>query len=868
MRRHPTTDSSGHRRYTQEVTGWSGMKPQLTRTGSFISRSASSYEIVELLGAGGMGVVYRAMDRRLDRPVALKFLSSVDPEDHVARERFIREARAASALDHPNIGTIFGIEEGPDGELCIVMAYHDGETVADLARRGPVRSSEAVRIAAAAADGLAAAHARGIIHRDIKPSNIMVTRAGVVKIVDFGLARITGADTTVTAPAAVMGTAAYMAPEQARGFAADTRSDIWSLGAVLYELLAGKRAFSGTDVLAQVYAVANYEPEPVDGLPPALERVLRKALAKNPEQRYATMHEFAAELRRAIPEASAPIPMVPTRRVRPAWIAAGAAAVLLLLGTLTVPAVRERLPFTSRRIEPITVVFLPFTNAQDPATAALATGLAEQLGTTIRSVQRFSDALNVVTAGEAMSRSVQDVTEARRELGATVVISGVLRRKGDTGELEIRIDDQRRREPMTVQYAGSFGNLGRTAVAGIANMLDLRVAAAQGPIVPAAAQEPYLRGLGYLQRWDRSENLDAAITSFGEALRIQPNFTAAYVGLAEASRTKFRTDKDPVHIQHALNYARQSVGLDDRTADAHVVLGRVYQDTGQRDLAVIEFQRALELDRRSVAALTGMGKAWEDLGRLGEAETALRQASDSNPYAWSPLNTLGSFYIRRSRYAEAEACFRKALTLTPDNPALHTNLGVVLQRQKRSDEAVAAFRRSIEVSPSYAAWLNLGNLLYSRRDFKGAADSYGRALQLNGRDFRTWGSLAQALRLSGGSSADVSAAYRRAIALAEEMQRVSPGQPRTTSLLAIYCAALGHSAAALHHLAGALAAGGSDRDVLIDAAIAYGLLGRRQDAVMWAERALAAGEPWTDLREDPDLESLIRSGALKRPENM
>ena len=320
-----------------------------------------------------------------------------------------------------------------------------------------------------------------------------------------------------------------------------------------------------------------------------------------------------------------------------------------------------------------------------------------------------------------------------------------------------------------------------------------------------------------------------------------------------------------MHIQHALNYARQAVGLDGESADARVVLGKVYQDTGQRDLAVIEFQRVLEQDRRSVAALTGMARAWEDLGRVPEAESALRQASDANPYAWTPMNTLGSFYLRHARFADAESSFRRALQITPDNTALYTNLGISLLRQRRSGDASAAFRKSLDIAPSYPAWLNLGNVQYAARDFGGAAESYERALQLNSRDFRVWGTRAQALRLAGRSADETQAAYRRAIALAEDALRLNPSQARTLSLLGIYYAALKDAPASLHRVQAALAAAGTDREVFMDAAIAYGLLSQPAQAVKWAERALAAGEPWEDLSEDPDLEPLIQSGVLKRP---
>jgi serine/threonine protein kinase len=256
------------------------------------------YQVQQRLGAGGMGVVYKALDTRLKRAVALKFLPPDLGSDPGYRERFLREAMAASAIDHPNMGTVFAIEDWGAGCQFIVMAYYDGETLRDRLMRGPLPPVQAIDIAIQAASGLAKAHERGIIHRDIKPSNLMVTRDGVVKIVDFGLARMADSE-NLTITGATVGTAAYMSPEQVVHGPMDQRTDLWSLGVVMHEMLRGERPFHGESAVSLLYSVVHHPPDPLIGAPPSLAAVVERCLKKSAEERYPTAREMIADLERA-----------------------------------------------------------------------------------------------------------------------------------------------------------------------------------------------------------------------------------------------------------------------------------------------------------------------------------------------------------------------------------------------------------------------------------------------------------------------------------------------------------------------------------------------------------------------------------------
>ncbi|NOZ57499.1 MAG: serine/threonine protein kinase, partial [Calditrichaeota bacterium] len=263
-----------------------------------IGSKISHYEVVAEIGRGGMGVVYRAVDVRLGRTVALKFLPPELTSDDVARERFVREAQAASALDHPNICTIHEIDSTGEGRTFIVMACYEGESLRQRLERGPLDEQQALDVVLQVAQGLAAAHRKGIVHRDIKPANIFLSEGGLVKILDFGLAKLAGR-AQITRDSTTLGTAAYMAPERYRGEREDLRSDIWSLGVVLYQMLTGGLPFEAEYEQAMMYAVLNEEPEPPSskrpGLNPAWDAILAKCLAKDPDQRYATVEELIGD---------------------------------------------------------------------------------------------------------------------------------------------------------------------------------------------------------------------------------------------------------------------------------------------------------------------------------------------------------------------------------------------------------------------------------------------------------------------------------------------------------------------------------------------------------------------------------------------
>ncbi|MGA9119412.1 MAG: serine/threonine-protein kinase, partial [Bacteroidota bacterium] len=313
-----------------------------------IGLTISHYRVLKKLGEGGMGVVYKAQDTKLDRLVALKFLLPSVTSDHAAKQRFVQEAKAASTLQHPNVCVVYDIDETPDAQTFISMEYLESETLEEIIRRGALKIELALDLSIQIAQGLAEAHHHGIVHRDIKPANVLLTKRGVAKIVDFGLAKL-ATQTALTRPGSAMGTVAYMSPEQATGSPVDERTDIWSLGVVLYEMITGRRPFAGEYDNAVLYSVLNVQPEPISalrtGVPTDLDRIVRRCLAKDPRERYQHVDELLADLH-ACSKGTTPLPAKTSppgtpgrgRIARFALVGAGA-IVLGILAYVLVPGI-------------------------------------------------------------------------------------------------------------------------------------------------------------------------------------------------------------------------------------------------------------------------------------------------------------------------------------------------------------------------------------------------------------------------------------------------------------------------------------------------------------------------------------------------
>lgn len=838
---------------------------------NLVGRVVSHYKILEQLGEGGMGVVYVAEDTRLGRRAALKFLPKSLTRDDDARRRFVHEAQAASSLDDQNICTVYEIDEVEDGGTFIAMAYCEGENLRELISRGPVPVERAVGIALQIAEGLEKAHRRGIIHRDIKPANVILMEGDLVKIVDFGLAKLTGR-TQITRTGATLGTAGYMAPEQVRGETMDRRADIWSVGVVLYEMLAGRTAFSGEYEQAIFYQIVHEEPD-WTVLPREVAPIVRKCMQKDPSKRYDRMSELAEALSALITPQTAVLPAArrfASQWTRPAFAIPVLAAVVLLAALLS-PVNRTAI-FSSLGISTLPearhLAVLPFRNVNgDAAGDAYCSGLMETLTSKLTHLEQFSgERFWVVPASDVLSRSVKSAADARKVFGANLVIDGSFTRQAETVRLTLNLIDADTGRMLASEIIDPPSTdaiaLQDAAIIRVAEMLRVemppgagRMLRAGGTFVPGA-EEFYLQGRGYLNDYQKAENVETAIGLFERALEEDSTYALAHAGLAEAYWRKYRAANDVQWVDRAVRHGERALALDEMLAPAHVMLGTSHIELGRYDEALKAFQLASEIDPLNADAYRGRAKAYEAEGRVAEAEETLKKAISLRPSYWAGYNELGVFYYRHGRYDDAVEQFKTVAALTPENSRIYRNLGGVYFAQGRNEAAAEMFRRSVEIEPDYAVYSNLATLNFYEGRYRESARMYEAALELNNSDYRVWGYLAEARFWAEGMIAETRAAYAEAIRRANEILRINPHDAEALSSVAGYYARLGQRGRATRSLDKLIALNPEDLKVLFKIGGTYEQLGQREEALKWIDRAIRNGYTTAEVERAPSLRAL------------
>src|SRR5215831_1656277 len=723
---------------------------------SLVGQTFGRYHITQKLGAGGMGVVYRALDTTLERAVALKFLPDNLTVTSGDRANLRREARAASTLDHPNVGVVHGLEETAGNHLFIVMQFYEGETLARRLSRSPIPVAEGLELAIQIARGLSAAHAANIVHRDVKPSNIIITNTGVAKIVDFGLARIV-ASASATQTISATGTLPYMAPEQILGESVDQRSDVWALGVILVQMITGNHPFVRPSTTAMTFAILNQPPGALDLVPAPLSCILYRALAKKPEHRYANAAEMLSDLEAsrqeilALPaQPSGPThthavtprelkqfmqhastPMWTTTRGSPAtrWLAVASLAIILAATVaLLLPPSRERLAGLAYATTEKHIAVLPFVNStDDPHFQPIAAGLMDSVTNQLSNLEAAQHSLWVVPASVVRSRNVNDPAAAFRDLGATMVVEGSLSRNGpDVSLTVVLIDSKRLRQIGSAQIDNPSGDLAALQNQAVFRLASMMKVSSQGvsprnrTAVAPTTYQAYLKALGYLQRYDKPGNPALAISELDSAVAETPSFALGYATLGEAYRLKFLMDHDPAAIEAAFASCRKAIGLDSQLPSAHVTLGLLQSALGKHDLALEEFQKVLAINSHDADALIGTARVYEQMGRATDAEANLKHAIALRPDYWDGYRALAEFYDRQKRSQDAILQYRRIIELTPDNPEAYSDLGVQYMQLADAESSVAAeaaLRKSIQLAPNYQAYANLGWLYLQQKRY-------------------------------------------------------------------------------------------------------------------------------------------------------
>ncbi len=841
------------------------------------------YEVTGVIGRGGMGEVYRARDTRLDRVVALKILPPDLGRDPERLFRFEREARLASSLNHPNIVVIYDI--GVDGGVhYIAMEHVEGETLFETIRRGPPPLAVTVELASQLADALARAHAAGIIHRDLKPSNIMVTPERRAKVLDFGLGKfIQGeADSNAltelgrgeTTPGVLLGTAAYMSPEQGVGGIADARSDQFALGLMLYEMLSGVHPFARASGVQTLSAIIADEPEPIavkaPKTPEALGHIVERCLAKDPAARF----DSTADLARALQSIGDHLrsgrtlaPMPPIRRHRRragVWAASAVVALVIaaLAGWLLLSSDTASLP--GRR----QVAVLPFTNVGgDVANQALADGLAEVLTTRLTQLERFSGGLQVVPAVEVRQQRIASAADARRAFSVNIIVSGSLQRTSNRVLLTLNVIDgaslrQIRADALDVAPQDAVA-LQDEVVIRLARLLDIEIGEEAHALVSAGgtrapgAYEYYLQGRGYLQRFERAENVDAALGLFERALAQDPGYALAHAAVAQAFWRKYEATKDAVWVTRAREAGATALRLSPAVSEVQVTLAIIAIGSGQYEESVKALSAVLERDPTNADAYRELGRAYDALGDAARAEATLKRAVAARPGDWAAYNSLGSFYAGRQRYAEAAAQFERVVALTPDNARGYSNLGSMYGLLRQWDQAYRALEKATSLNPTGPRWSNLATAYFFQRKYADAAKALERASELDGKNYQVWFNLASAYLWTQGSETKARAAFERAATFGEQARTVNPRDGLLLARLANCYAHLADTRKARTLIAEAETLAPTNARVFLLSAQVYDVLGDRKLALAKVSSARDRG-----LQED-EIESTRSLDALR-----
>jgi len=839
-----------------------------------------------------MGDVYRAIDTRVGRTVAIKVLPPDAAAQSDRRLRFEREARAVARLNHPHICTLYDVGQ-QDGLEFLVMEYLDGETLGARLARGPLPLAEALKHAAALAQALARAHREGITHRDIKPSNIMLTESGV-KLLDFGLAKLrereSGVErspldeqstgTALSPEGTVIGTIAYMSPEQLEGRQVDSRTDIYALGLIIYEMVTGQRAFAKGSQAGLIAAILTEAPPPMSTAQPKtpapLERIVLTALAKDPSKRWQDAGDLAREIAWVAADSHTTAVEGPPRGARRrvpawAWSAAAAAAVVASIGTASIvwnrDSIRDsiRNPIRTPQSGIRNLVVLPCRASGDATTRAYCDGLTDTLSARMTPLAA-SRGLQITSTLEVRQRRVTDATQARREFGATLILEGGIERAGDALRVNYVLIDATTLRQIDAYSATSpasdpFALQDRVATwaAGVLalqlNAADRQTLVASGTRA-AGALELYLQGRGYLLNFQTAGNIDRAIDLFNRAIALDPRYAPAYAGLGGAFWHKFEATREPGRVDQARTACAEAVALDAELSASHVCLGTIAFGTGAVEDAVQEFQLALSREPTSDEANLGLARAQARSGATAEAEATYKRAIALRPQYWATHAWLGTFYRERARYPEAVREYELARTLTPDNARVHYILCGMYGTGSvgRYDDGIAACRQSAALVPSVAAYSNWGSVLSNLRRFDEAIVQFEAAQRVGPEDYLLDGDMARAY-FHAGKRAEAKALYDRAVTLVDQSLTVDPRDVDARISLAAYHAKLGNRRTAIEQL-NRLPSDLSDPHVLLFGAVIYVDLGDRATALTWLERASRGGMVANELRDWIELDAL------------
>ncbi len=826
-----------------------------------LGKTISHYKILEKLGEGGMGVVYKAYDTVLERDVALKFLPPYLTSDSTEKERFYHEARAASALNHPNISTIYEINEH-EGQLFIAMECVEGRTLKELVESEPPSIKTTLDIAIQVCDGLAEAHEKQIVHRDIKSENVMLTPKGQAKIMDFGLAKVKGAK-KLTKAGSTLGTAAYMSPEQMEGEEVDARSDIFSFGVVLYELLTGKLPFRGEHQAALLYSILNEEPSPIarfnEKAGGELQRIVGKALAKDRKERYQHADDILADLRRErkaleysrtgyVKTSTTQEPAVereraalvkPRRNVLRFLIPAAIVAAAVILIVFINPFDFQIGPKKTAAQDRKSVAVLPFTNMSgEKEDEFFSDGITEDI---IAQLSNIAE-LKVISRTSIMQykNSGKNLRDIARELNVATVLEGSVRRAGNQVRIVAQLIDATNDEHLWAQtYDKEL-----TEIFAIQSDVARQIASAlkaklspreverieKKPTESLDAYAYYLKGREYYYRFGKQDN-ENAIELFKKALELDPDYALAYAGLGDAyAQRASRFGFPRAWSDSAIAVSGKAISIDPDLAEGFKALGLAYSTKQWNRRCLEAYQKAVEINPNYWPAVANMGSEYANFGEFDEGMRWLKRSLSMNPMNSVTYHLIGDIYHSLGDDARAVEWFNKALALKPDLAQSQISLADVYMGQAKYELAIEQATKILSSDFIDVECLRLiGNAELMLGDYSHAEECFARSIAIDSFYGNTTG-LGYVYWKTGREN---------------EARRMF--------------------ARSLKHDEKELELGNEDPSVPYDMAEIHAIQGNKAEAYKWLQKAIDAG--WRNYRwamTDPLLENLRGDDEFKQ----
>ena len=862
--------------YPASQTASVNSAPQAFTSGSFFG---PRYRIESLLGEGGMGKVYKAQDGELRRTVALKLVRPELASDPVSMDRLKQEILLASKVSHKNILRIHDLGD-VGGLKFISMAYVDGRDLHQIiSAEGKLPVQRATRITRQLCLALEAAHSEGVIHRDLKPQNVLVDQEDQVFVSDFGLAKSLEVHTSMlTAAGEVNGTPRYMSPEQVESGPVDHRSDLYSLGLILYEMVTADLPFESDSVLQAMYQRVTQSPKNPKAvnpdLPDYLVKVIMRCLERDPAARYQHARDILADLDRAdsMPAETA-VPALPAKTA-PGWKKTAlwvTAAVILLAAALSVavPKFRQSL-IGSRAASSSTaagakyIAVLPFRVTGDDASLQYtADGIVDALSAKLFQLKDVHLA-SPTAAAKVNTKDPPD--QVARSLGAKLLVQGSLQGSGDRIAIAISLD-----EPSTgrLLWSKQFSGLKQDLLTLQDHLYDDLVSALSLKLTDEeraknathltaniSAYELYLKGQSLVRTGQRDDKtLKEALDLYESATQKDAGFALAYTGIADSAIHLYNITKDGALTERALAAANRAKALNDNLPEVHSTLGSVYTATGKNAEAVAELKRALELAPNSDEGYLRLGRVYMNMGQKAPAVKALQQAVDANPYYWFNYNMLGAAFAQFGDNEQALKAFQHVTELQPNNVQGWNNIGLIEYQRGKWNDSTAAFKKASELKPSATAHSNLGTSYFFLGQYDEARTNFEKAVELSPQRADLVGNLADCYRVLGQSD-KANATYDRAISLALKSLATNPRDAVALSNLAVFYAKKGDQTKSLEFIRRAREVDPNDMSFLYKEAVINTLANHMPEALNSLRDALSKGYSVREAFADPELKAL------------